>query len=369
MYSLRHDMCLLKKTSHSGEIVNPFMRQLLKLTFASMICASVLPANAVTQSQSQFRALAEAADETETSAIAGKDDWLFLVSELRALGRDAFWGKDAANLNVDPFHALTDLNEKLKALNIDLILCPAPPRAVIYADKILDDPPRDAQGVLQRSDGQLQALYDALRKAGVSVLDVTEAMMAARADDEKLGPVSCEQDSHWSPRGSGIVAKAVADEVRKRHDYAVPKKSPFTHKGPEPLSFVGDLATLVPGHGSTKRSASITRVTQDAAGTTPLIFDDESPVLLLADSHGLVFSAGDDMHSSGAGFAEQLSVELGFAVDLMARRGSGDQIRTDIARRFIMKPDEAAKKRVLVYLFAARTFSESKNWKIVPLKR
>jgi hypothetical protein len=349
--------------------VNPFMRQLLKLTFASLICASVLPAHAGTQSQIIFAALAEALEETETPAVAGKDDWLFLVSELRALGRDAFWGKGAANQNVDPFHAVTDLNEKLKALNIDLILCPAPPRAVIYADKILEAPPRDEQGVLQRTDGQLQGFYDALRNAGVSVLDVTDALMAARADDEALGPVSCEQDSHWSPRGLGIVAKAVAKEVRKKRDYAAPEKVPFTVQGPEPLSFVGDLATLIPGHSSTKRSATITRVTQDAAGTTPLVFDEDSPVLLLADSHGLVFSAGDDMHSSGAGFAEHLSAELGFAVDLMARRGSGDQIRSDIARRFITKPDDAAKKQVLVYLFAARTFSESKNWKVVPLKR
>ncbi|MDE0839755.1 MAG: hypothetical protein OSB41_11985 [Kiritimatiellae bacterium] len=349
--------------------MNTLIEQLLKLISVFLICASVFPANADTKSQAQFRALAEAADKTETPAIAGKDDWLFLVSELRALGRDAFWGKDAASPNVDPFLAVTDLNEKLKALNIDLIVCPAPPRAVIYADKILEDPPRDPQGVLQRSDGQLQGFYDALRKAGVSVLDMTETLMAARSGDEKMGPVSCEQDSHWSPRGLGITAKAVAAEIRKKHNYAAPDKVPFTLHGPEPLSFVGDLVTLVPAHPSTKRNATITRVTQDAAGSTPLVFDDDSPVLLLSDSHGLVFSDGDDMHSSGAGFAEQLSAELGFAVDRMARRGSGDQIRSDIARRFITKPDEAAKKQVLVYLFAARTFSESKNWKVVPLKR
>ena len=38
------------------------------------------------------------------------------------------------------------------------------------------------------------------------------------------------------------------------------------------------------------------------------------PVILLADSHGLIFSAGGDMHTTGAGLGEQLAHELGIPV-------------------------------------------------------
>ena len=45
--------------------------------------------------------------------------------------------------------------------------------------------------------------------------------------------------------------------------------------------------------------------------------------MLLGDSHNLVFHAGDDMLASGAGLPDQLALELGFPVDLVAVRGSG----------------------------------------------
>ena len=72
---------------------------------------------------------------------------------------------------------------------------------------------------------------------------------------------------------------------------------------------------------------------------------------------------------TAAGFGEALSAELGFAVDRMARRGSGDQVRRDLARRFLRKPEDAAKKKVLIYTFAARTLTEGTNSKPLPLKR
>ncbi len=42
----------------------------------------------------------------------------------------------------------------------------------------------------------------------------------------------------------------------------------------------------------------------------------ESPVLLLGDSHALVFHAGEDLHGSGAGLADHLALSLGFPVAL-----------------------------------------------------
>ena len=296
--------------------------------------------------------------------MQGKDGWLFLASELRLLGHGPFWGEHAESEEADPLHSITDLNSKLEELGIQLIFCPAPPRAVIYPDKILDDA---APGL--RVDEDLQAFYAALREKGVTVVDVTETLIEARGEDDALGPVSCEQDSHWSPRGLRIVAEAVVQEFADDDWLADATKGSFTEQQPEPLLYVGDLVRQLEGHPATQSRTTISRMTDDPAGQTPLTFDDASPVLLLADSHGLVFSTGDDMHCTAAGFGEALSAEVGFAIDRMARRGSGDQVRRDLARRFIRKPEEAAQKKVLIYTFAARTLLTGTNWKPVPLKR
>src|SRR5690606_13037921 len=72
---------------------------------------------------------------------------------------------------------------------------------------------------------------------------------------------------------------------------------------------------------------------RDGAGNAPQPWR-ESPVLLLADSHGLVFSAGGDMHAEGAGLPEHLAKELGFPVDLVAVKGSGaTPARMNLLRR------------------------------------
>lgn len=309
--------------------------------------------------QAEFKKLGE----SEAPAVVGKDDWIFLTSELRHLGRDPFWGEHAASEATDPHFSIVDLHKKCEEMNIKLILCPAPPRAAIYPDKILADGKKG-----QRVDANLQAFYEALRKDGVTVVDVTEAFIAARETEATEGVVVCEQDTHWSPRGLQIAAAAVAEEIGDM-EWATPVQEDFHVGEPEELVYLGDLVERVEGHELTKTKSSIIRVSDDKGGNTPLTFDNDSPVILLSDSHGLVFSVGDDMHSTGAGFGEMLSAEIGIKIDRISRRGSGDQVRRDLARRFLMKPQDAAKKQVLIYTFAARTLTEKTNWKVVPLKR
>ena len=53
----------------------------------------------------------------------------------------------------------------------------------------------------------------------------------------------------------------------------------------------------------------------------PAAPDPASAIVLLGDSHNLVFHAGADMHATGAGLADQLAFELGTPVDLVAVRG------------------------------------------------
>ena len=91
----------------------------------------------------------------------------------------------------------------------------------------------------------------------------------------------------------------------------------------------------------------------------------ESPILLLGDSHTLVFHAGEDMHGAGAGLADQLALELGFPVDVIGVRGSGaTPARINLMRR----QDNLAGKKLVIWCFSAREFTEaSGGWRLVPV--
>jgi alginate O-acetyltransferase complex protein AlgJ len=103
------------------------------------------------------------------------------------------------------------------------------------------------------------------------------------------------------------------------------------------------------------------------AGLEPIQPWRESPVLLLGDSHGLVFHGGGDMHARGAGLADHLAKELGFPVDLVAVRGSGaTPARISLMRR----RDNLAGKRVVIWCLSAREFTESvQGWRPLPVIR
>ena len=103
---------------------------------------------------------------------------------------------------------------------------------------------------------------------------------------------------------------------------------------------------------------------RDGAAVAP---SRESPLLLLGDSHTLVFHAGGDMHARGAGLPDQLALELGFPVDLVGVRGSGaTPARINLARR----KDGLAGKKLVVWTFGARELSEAaQGWAKVPVVR
>jgi alginate O-acetyltransferase complex protein AlgJ len=90
--------------------------------------------------------------------------------------------------------------------------------------------------------------------------------------------------------------------------------------------------------------------------------------LLLGDSHCLVFHAGGDMLATGAGLADQLAFELGMPVDLIGVRGSGaTPARMNLMRKIKSDEKYLAGKKLIVWCFAAREFTESQGWRKVPV--
>ncbi len=278
----------------------------------------------------------------QSSSIEGAAAWRFLPAEIKhLLAGDP--SKDPKN----PSAAITDFNEQLKHLGIRLIVLPVPAKAVVHPE-FLDVRLKGASIPMPEA-----GFYDALRSNGVEVMDIAPDLLAAKSD----GPLYCERDTHWNGRSIAIAAKKLAALLK-----GVTKESLSLDTREESVEIQGDL-------GGDKEKVALRFVTLrgQAERVEP---DRASPILVLGDSHVIVFHDGGDMHASGAGLPDQLAFELGAPVDVVAVRGSGaTSARVSLARRARAAPDYLASKKVIIWCFGARELTQADSWKLVPLTK
>jgi alginate O-acetyltransferase complex protein AlgJ len=307
---------------------------------------------------------AAAAKSAETPVVKGSDGWLFLPAELRHVSVGKFWGEDAAKVskatkpeNADPLPAILDFKKQLDAADVELILLPVPSKAFVYPEALGVTP-------AGRADTFHQKFYDELRKNGVTVIDLLPDLFEQR--NSVGGLVYCKTDTHWSGAGIRLASAKVAALLTSKpwmKNAAKIKTSTFTRE----LEITGDLQRMSGGAG--KELALLRFVgTEASAGVTAVPPDRASPVVLLGDSHTLVFHAGADMLASGAGLPDQLLHDLGIPVDLVGVRGSGaTPARINFIRRVRGDSTYLAGKKVVIWCFTVREFTESQGWSVVPL--
>lgn len=311
--------------------------------------------------------MSRAAEKDNAGAIAGTDDWLFLASDLRFLSMGQFWGEEAAKVSrarkpegADPIPAIVDFYQQLKQRGIELLVLPVPPKVAIYPEKILPDV--DLKG--QSAAPFLERFYGELRARGIDVVDLVPAFVQNRANER--GPVFCKTDSHWSGFGCVLAAQAIAARLGKKFA-GQPRKTYATNW--KEIELKGDLVDLLGAKMKNPRPEKlpVRTVTEKKTG---LVADPDpaSPLLILGDSHTLVFH---DFHAEKAGLIDQLAQELGFAPDLIGTRGSGaTAVRISLYRRSLKDAEYLSKKKVIVWCFAAREFTESdQGWERVPVAK
>jgi alginate O-acetyltransferase complex protein AlgJ len=312
------------------------------------------------------------ADAAASMTVPGRDGWFFLMSELRHIGAGPFWGEAAAKVSQatrpdarDPLPAILSFKTQLDQHGIELILVPVPPKAFLFPDKLSDQVTVKGDDEPPRLDVNLREFYRLLAEKGVTVLDLWPEFAPVRLGPE--GPMYCRTDTHWSGMACVRVARRLAAELAKRPWLADTKRTKFDTEEKEITvrgDLIVDLKPLPAGESLRLRYVG----TRTAAGLTPVPDDARSPVLVLADSHGLVFHAGGDLLASGAGLTDQLACELGFAVDMIASRGDGiTTVRADLIRKARADPAWLAAKKVVIWCFTAREFTESSNgWRVLP---
>ena len=310
-----------------------------------------------------IQSLAEKAAEAEaqqTTVVSGKEGWLFFAPELRSMSVGQFWGDTAQRVSrasnpefADPLPAILDFKAQLDRAGIELIFVPIPAKATIYPEMISEH--GDAT---PRTDEHHLKFYDVLREHGVNVLDLTPLFLKNRFTD--AGPVYCKQDTHWSGQGCVLAAAAIAKAIGTPAWAAeIPKSDIKTET--RTISIAGDLWRELGDGNLQKEQLRLTYVNEGVSASWRA-----SPVVLLGDSHSLVFHAGADMHAQGAGLPDHLAHQLGFPVDVVAVRGSGaTPSRLNLYRR----RDNMKGKRVVVWCLSVREFTEGQGWRKVPIIR
>ena len=306
-----------------------------------------------------------AAEHEGAGAIAGTDGWLFLSSDIRFLSAGQFWNADAAKVSrahksesADPIPAIVDFHEQLKQRGIDLLVLPVPPKAAIYSEKILPDV--DLHG--ESAAPLLGQFYGQLRDRGIDLLDLAPVFLQNRASER--GPVFCKTDSHWSGFGCVLAAQTIAAKIHER--LAAQPRRNYVAEWRE-ATIKGDLVDLLGLKTKKIEPEEIAvRMISDKETGAAVSPDPDSPLLIMGDSHTLVFH---DFHAEKAGLLDQLANELGFPADLIGTRGSGaTAVRISLYRRTRKDPDYLAKKKIIVWCFAAREFTESdQGWEKVPV--
>ncbi len=314
----------------------------------------------------QIAARVAQAKQAEALAIRGKDGWLFFRPELRHLSVGKFWGDEASAVSrasklkyADPLPAIVDFHGQLRSAGIQFLFVPVPAKAAIYPEKISDDDRPSRVDVVH------QKFFRELRSHGVDVIDLTPVFRKERNDT--AGPLFCRGDTHWSSRGSYLASQLIYEHIQKQPwlKDVTPRKR-YTSQTRD-VKITGDLARMVDSANPASETLPLICVTTQASSGSQFVETwRESPVLLMGDSHTLVFH-DPTLHASGAGLADHLALELGFPVDLIGVRGSGaSATRVTLLRR----RDNLAGKKLVIWCLSVREFTESySGWRKVPVVR
>ncbi|QXE90904.1 alginate O-acetyltransferase AlgX-related protein [Geomonas subterranea] len=298
------------------------------------------------------------AAKDEGRSVAGLDGWLFSRQELNHIAKGQFWGDAAQTTSLagksdsrDPLAAILDFKQQLDRAGIELIVVPVPAKAHVYPDKLV-------QGItpqVGRLDTAHQQFLQLLGNAGVDYLDLTKLFIDARKSGSST--LFLQKDTHWSPAGIAAVARALKEKIASRPWYQGLEKQQFT-RSKENVQVTGDLAE------GTNAAAETVTVSRVSPAPQP---DRNSPIVLLGDSHTLIFHSGGDMHAKDAGLLDNLAFELGVRLDLIGVRGSGaTPARVELARR----KDNMAGKKLAIWCFTVREYTESQTgWRKVPVIR
>ena len=290
-----------------------------------------------------FRCAAHAGAEL----ALGHDGWLYDAAELEWVSRAPFLGGSSQAV-----HVILDLQRKLEALGIMLLVVPVPPKVSID--------PEHLGGALRALDRPTNVattpFLATLTRKGVRVIDVATLLSEEPALDHYLAT-----DSRWTPATVARVSAAIASEIRTlpRQGWGAGGLLGFVR---ESVGFEGNLvARLRLPKALHVVAPEAVELEHPLPGWQRSTEDLRSPVLVVGDGFSGIFGARDPSSRAAAGLPEQLALRLRANVDAIvlrdARAASFSRI---LAERAALPHGRGGLggKRVILWQFSLATLAD-----------
>jgi hypothetical protein len=274
--------------------------------------------------------------------LFGSPGWYFYKPGLKyMLARNE--STDAPNSTNDPVAAIVDFRNQLAAYGIQLLVMPVPNKDSIYPDQ-LTARAKDLQSVVApRTRGVLEKL----RGSNIEVLDLFKEFRQARSTSAV--PLYLQQDTHWSPAGVALAAKAAARRLTVL-GWVRPGQIEYKER-PAPVQRLGDIVHMlqVPMVERNLNPESISSV-------QVIRYDDNQPykdgvegeVLVLGDSFMRIYQQDSP---TSAGFIAHLAKDLKQPMMSLVNDGGGSTL---VREELTARPIFLQNKKVVLWEFVER---------------
>lgn len=277
--------------------------------------------------------------------VMGHSGWFFYKPGLSfTLARQEL--TDGARATNDPVAAIVHFRDQLAAQGIRLLLMPVPNKESIYPD-LLSSRAQEMRGV---KSPYTQDVLNRLESHGVEMVDLFNEFGKAR-EEEKSGEEALylAQDTHWSPMGVSLAAKAAARRLVEL-GWVQRGQTEYSEK-PAPVQRLGDLVQMLQSPLIARETApEKVAAVQVVRGPENKPYSDgaEAEVLVLGDSFMRIYQTDAP---TAAGFIAHLAKELKQPLMSLVNDGGGATlVREELVGRYMI----LEKKKVVLWEFVER---------------
>ena len=271
--------------------------------------------------------------------VVGSDGWLFTNEEFRQIGR--FEIEDAV------LH-IAEVKSKLAEMGVTLVVLPLPAKSDVYREFL---PKRVKYNVMAATYADF---LSALGASGIHAVDTRSTLLAEKDKHE----VFLRSDTHWSPFGANVTARAADSELRALGIELTPGQIALLQK--PPVSIWGDLTKYItlPEYASEiglkPESVAQFRTQMESQEASLDLFGDNVPVSVMLV--GTSYSANENWS-----FVDYLRQALSVDVVNVAKEGLGPGIPImELLNSDILS---VTKPKIVFWEFPVRYLGTPSLWK------
>lgn len=303
--------------------------------------------------------LAQTVESSDGRLVRGRDGWLFLPSEIRALSarpgapaNAAPGAQEGAAAPPGGSAGIREFQQELASQGVELLVVLVPPKVAVYPELLLPDLPQR----IPRLDVAAQAVLTQMEQWAIPAVDLLPRFLREKGGDLD-DPLYVPTDSHWSSRGCRLAAEEIASRVKALWPSLLagtPGSQAQTTIATEPFPIGSDLRALLPAAEQLDKPTMLFhRIAADAAARAP----EAKEILLVGDSHLLVWRGRQ------GGLTDHLQRALGLSLSQVAVQAGGPTVsRQALARR----EGALAGRKLVIWVFAARLLESSPAQTPVP---